>query len=277
MTLPAILGALRFARRFILVGDEQQLPPLVLNKEAAAQGLSDSLFSYLKRLDASSACISLTTQYRMNRWICNFSSKVFYDGRLIAAPPIAQRVLDVPKAGAWLTRESPAITRALQPGYPLVFVDVRDEDNPAPKSSSAEARAVRALVQGLLARGVAEGDIGIIAPYRAQVANIRRYLFSDDVESNWSALSSEIPMSIDTVDRFQGGERMVIIMSFATTNAPGASSQLYEFLTNPNRLNVALTRAQRKLLVVGNAAALRDLPYFSRLLTYCESMKTVIG
>lgn len=277
LTLPSILGALRFARRFILVGDEQQLPPLVLSKEAATQGLSDSLFSYLKRPGVGSACVSLTTQYRMNRWICNFSSKVFYEGRLIAAPSIAQRILDAPKTGAWLTVEPPAITRALQPGYPLVFVDVRDDDNTAPKSSSAEARAVRSLVQGLLARGVAERDIGIIAPYRAQVANIRRHLFSDDAGSDWAALSSETPMSIDTVDRFQGGERMVIIMSFATTSAPEANSQLYDFLTNPNRLNVALTRAQRKLIVVGNAAALRTLPYFSRLLTYCESMKTVIG
>jgi DNA replication ATP-dependent helicase Dna2 len=292
LTIPSILGALRFARRFILVGDEQQLPPLVLSKEAAAQGLSDSLFSYLKRLDvegainlaptqeqpgASSACVPLTTQYRMNRWICNFSSKVFYDSRLIAAASIAQRVLDAPKTVAWLTAESPAITRALQPGYPLVFVDVRDEDNSAPKSSSAEARIVRSLVQGLLARGIAEGDIGIIAPYRAQVANIRRHLFSDDVESDWSALSPETPMSVDTVDRFQGGERMVIIMSFATTTAPEAGSQLYDFLTNPNRLNVALTRAQRKLIVVGSASALRTLPYFNRLLAYCESMKTVIG
>jgi len=286
LTMPAILGALRFARRFILVGDEQQLPPLVLSKEAAAQGLSDSLFSYLKRLDseamparpdASSACVTLTTQYRMNRWICNFSSKVFYDGKLIAAPPIAQRVLDVPQTGAWLTREPPAIARALQPAYPLVFMDVRDDDNHAAKSSSVEARAVRSLVQGLLARGIAEGDIGIIAPYRAQVANIRRHLFSDDAVSDWAALLSETSMSIDTVDRFQGGERMVIIMSFATTTAPESASQLYDFLTNPNRLNVALTRAQRKLIVVGCAAALRNLPYFGRLLAYCESMKTVIS
>jgi DNA replication ATP-dependent helicase Dna2 len=303
LTIPAILGALRFAHRFILVGDEQQLPPLVLSKEAAAQGLSDSLFSYLKRLDSQDsqdtrkgmslpcasgrvgtspcgcpgACVSLTTQYRMNRWICNFSSKVFYDGRLIAAAPIAQRVLDAPKTGAWLTIEPPAITRALQPGYPLVFVDVQDEDNSAPKSSSAEARVVRSLVQSLLARGIVESDIGIIAPYRAQVANIRRHLLSDDVESNWSALSPETPMSVDTVDRFQGGERVVIIMSFATTTAPEAGSQLYDFLTNPNRLNVALTRAQRKLIVVGCAAALRNLPYFSRLLAYCESMKTIMS
>ncbi len=135
---------------------------------------------------------------------------------------------------------------------------------------------MRAVVQGLLTRGIGQQDIGIIAPFRAQVANIRRHLFSDDSASGWPALSSATLMSVDTVDRFQGGERMVIIMSFATARAPESSSPLWEFLTNPHRLNVALTRAQRKLIVVGCASALEGLPYFERLLKYCRSMQTVI-
>src|SRR6266480_2308717 len=93
LTVPAILGALRFAKRFILVGDEKQLPPLVLSKEAADKGLSESLFSKLKLLDNDytknhddtvSACVPLRTQYRMNKWISHFSSNVFYDKQLIA-------------------------------------------------------------------------------------------------------------------------------------------------------------------------------------------------
>src|SRR5207245_2950191 len=115
----------------------------------------------------------------------------------------------------------------------------------------------------------------LIAPFRAQVANLRHHLFSADTASGWRALSATTPMSIDTVDRFQGGERMVIIMSFAITQPP--TGELREFLTNPHRLNVALTRAQRKLIVVGCAPALEGLPYFSRLLTYCRSMGTVIS
>ncbi len=379
LTIPAILGALRFVKRFILVGDEQQLPPLVLSKEAAEQGLADSLFSYLKRLDeremfapvgagvdadvglgglpralvnvdadagmgdlsrpsatanvvadaglgglpralanvdvdadgkmgglprppatadvshitespggianvslATRSCVSLTTQYRMNRWICNFSSRVFYSGKLVADPAIANRVLNMPETGVGFDTEPSGITRALRPSHPLVFVDARDNVGaqfiaPTLKSSVAEALIVRALVQGLLMRGIGERDIGIIAPYRAQVANIRRHLFSDDPASDWRALSTDTPMSIDTVDRFQGGERMVIIMSFATSTAPEPAHQLYDFLTNPNRLNVALTRAQRKLIVVGNMAALCELPYYGRLIAYCESMGTVIG
>ncbi len=175
------------------------------------------------------------------------------------------------------THESAWVTQTLRPEYPLVFVNATDaNEHEGFKISHAEARAVRSVVQGLLARGIAESDIGIIAPYRAQVANIRRHLFSDSEQAHWLALSPSTPLSIDTVDRFQGGERSVIILSFATIQTPGATSPLREFLTNPNRLNVALTRAQRKLIVVGHASALEQLPYFERLLAYCRSMKTVV-
>ncbi|GAC1304798.1 MAG: DEAD/DEAH box helicase [Ktedonobacteraceae bacterium] len=292
LTIPAILGALRLAKRFILVGDEKQLPPLVLSKEAAEQGLADSLFSNLKRLDAdytkehsiaNSACVSLRVQYRMNRWISNFSSKVFYEDKLEAAPAVAKRVLEVTTHSSRSSHEADVMMQALQPAYPMVFLDVRGGGGSGgsgeavyegPKSSNAEARAVRKVVHGLLIRGILEKDIGIIAPYRAQVANLRRHLFVDDITSDWQALSSNTPMSIDTVDRFQGGERMVIIMSFATTKTP--ESPLREFLTNPHRLNVALTRAQRKLILVGCAPALEALPYFERLLKYCKSMNMVL-
>src|SRR3989440_1387137 len=290
LTIPAILGALRLAKRFILVGDEKQLPPLVLSKEAAEKGLADSLFSYLKHLDDDyvkehgeedrtiSACVSLRMQYRMNRWISNFSSKVFYEGKLEADPLVAKSLLEVATTGPWSATETPAILQALQPAYPLVFLDVRSaEESEGIKSSNAEARAVREVVKGLLARDIAQKDIGIIAPYRAQVANLRRRLFSDNEANGWQALSPDTPMSIDTVDRFQGGERVVIIMSFATPQTPGTESPLHEFLTKPNRLNVALTRAQRKLILVGSAPALEALPYFSRLLAYCRSMNTVIA
>jgi DNA replication ATP-dependent helicase Dna2 len=286
LTMPAILGPLRMARRFILVGDEKQLPPLVLSKEAGEQGLAESLFGYLKQLDGSqlkehpeaeSACVSLRIQYRMNRWISNFSSRVFYNGALTAAPAVAQRVLELAPVQVQSQAEPPALQQVLRPAYPLVFLDVRGEDAEAgPKSSNAEARAVRAVVQGLLARGIPLQEIGIIAPFRAQVANIRRHLFSDDSASGWQALPPATPISVDTVDRFQGGERMVIIMSFATSQTPDSTSPLREFLTNPNRLNVALTRAQRKLIVVGRASALERLAYFERLLKYCHSMQTVL-
>lgn len=288
LTIPAILGALRFARKFILVGDEKQLPPLVLNKEAAEQGLAISLFSYLKRLDEEytqdrpvsiSACVPLRVQYRMNRWIANFSSTVFYDRQLIAHSSIAHRRLTYTRKRT-PAGENEAITRALDPTRPLAFLDTYDAYNdvhPGSKQSNTEARAVRALVAGLLNRGIALHEIGIIAPYRAQVANIRRYLFSADEQYGWPGLALDAPISVDTVDRFQGGERSVIIISFATQQEPPTESPRREFLTNVHRLNVALTRAQCKLLLVGNVSALENLPIFSRLITYCRSMKTLMN
>jgi len=309
LTVPAILGALRFAKRFILVGDEKQLPPLVLSKEAAEAGLAESLFSFLKRVDDSymkehsevtSACVPLRVQYRMHRKISNFASENFYEGKLLPHASVADRVLrlgvnveandlgeqgdkaDQSAVGA-INRplrgdgESLSIVQAIHPTNQFVFLDVRSRgENGGPKISNAEARTVREVVAGLLARGIAEADIGIIAPYRAQVANLRRHLFSDDPTIGWKALSFNAPLCVDTVDRFQGGERLVIIMSFATSTPPEAESLQREFLTNPNRLNVALTRAQRKLILVGCAPALAELPIFQRLLAYCRRMQGVI-
>jgi DNA replication ATP-dependent helicase Dna2 len=296
LTVPAILGALRFARRFILVGDEKQLPPLVLSKEAAEQGLSVSLFNTLKQHDDDytqnhpmtiSASVHLRIQYRMNKWIANFSSTVFYDRQLVAHASVANRRLIFKKTQPQRDVEEDAIlSKVLDPTRPLVFLDVRASaqetevgalaSDTEPKVSNAEARAVRAIVGELLARGIDQQEIGIIAPYRAQVANIRRHLFSSDTSQGWQGLPSESPLSVDTVDRFQGGERTIIIMTFATSEEPAAESPRREFLINPNRLNVALTRAQRKLILVGSVPALENLPIFSRLITYCRSMNTLI-
>jgi DNA replication ATP-dependent helicase Dna2 len=284
LTVPAILGALRFAKRFILVGDEKQLPPLVLSKEAADTGLAESLFSILKRKDndytkgetqSVSSCVFLKVQYRMNKWISHFASRLFYDGQLIPHASVANSLLEVATVKPALRAETPSIVRAIDPLTPMIFLDVCGDHERA-KTSDAEAQAVREVVAGLLARGIAEHEIGIIAPYRAQVANLRRHLFSDDETIGWEALPFDTPLSVDTVDRFQGGERPVIIMSFATTTRLEADSQLRDHLTNPNRLNVALTRAQRKLILVGNASALAGLPVFERLLSYCRGMNTLI-
>ncbi|MBO0783483.1 MAG: AAA family ATPase, partial [Ktedonobacteraceae bacterium] len=289
LTIPAILGALRFAKRFILVGDEKQLPPLVLSKEAAESGLAESLFSRLKQLDEEfcqshpltiSACVSLRTQYRMNRHISHFSSTVFYEKRLLAHESVAHRRLALKNAVRvpGMQPEPLSILQAIKPTLPLVFLDVRagedEQSRQETKTSMAEARVVREIVGTLMRRGIAPQDIGIVAPYRAQVANIRRHLFSEHAASGWRALPVDTPLSVDTVDRFQGGERMVIIMSFATTTEPSGLQR--EFLVNPHRLNVALTRAQRKLIVVGCLPALQQLPIFSRLITYCRNLGTLL-
>jgi len=184
----------------------------VLSKEAADAGLAESLFSTLKRIDddytkdqsqAVSACVPLKVQYRMNKWISHFASRVFYDGQLIPNASIANRILEVPTLKSMLHVETPSIARAIDPLSPMVFLDVRSEHEKA-KISDVEARTVREVVAGLLARGMAQQEIGIIAPYRAQIANLRRHLFSNDATIGWQALPFDTPLSVDTVDRFQG-------------------------------------------------------------------------
>jgi DNA replication ATP-dependent helicase Dna2 len=288
LTVPAILGALRFAKRFILVGDEKQLPPLVLSKEAIEQGLADSLFGTLKHLDddymkfrpeAISACVPLRVQYRMNRMISDFASRTFYGDQLKPHNSVANAVLELVGSEMRFAEEVPSILRAIDPSHPMVFVDVRGELEGV-KTSNVEAYTVREVVAGLLVRGIAPKDIGIIAPYRAQVANLRRHLLDERERSRWLASAWNVDiteLSIDTVDRFQGGERKVIIISFATTTTPAVENQLREHLTNPNRLNVALTRAQQKLILVGCTPALERLPIFERLLAYCHEMQAVIA
>lgn len=284
LTVPALLGALRFAKRFILVGDEKQLPPLVLSEEAEKQGLGRSLFSILKELPQSTNhSVMLKTQYRMHRVISNFPSTVFYNGELVPDVSVASRQLALNEPTP-ITNTSnnategkinigeqakPAILQVIHPNSPLVFLNTRDATYTSQqKSSLAEAKAVQDIIEALLRRNVKAEDIGIVAPYRAQVALIRRLLaqkFSDELLDSTKL--------VNTVDRFQGGEREVIIISFATTHIP--TEKRLEFLTDPHRLNVALTRAKTKLILVGNVPALENLPIFSQLLRYCQSMKTV--
>lgn len=284
LTIPAILGALRFARRFILVGDEKQLPPLVLDKDAGEQGLAISLFERLKQEDAEagreiSACVALRVQYRMHETISTFASRTFYEGQLRAHYIVARRRLRLLRPAVNRAPVHPAVLQAVRADLPMTFLDVPavPESRTEIKMSSAEARVVREIVAALLARGVSEDEIGIIAPYRAQVANLRRHLFSDDAGSGWHALSPATPLTIDTVDRFQGGERPVIIISFATSVTPPAGSQLRDHLTNAHRLNVALTRAQRKLILTGHVGALAEMDLFQRLLAYCREQRSLFA
>jgi DNA replication ATP-dependent helicase Dna2 len=153
----------------------------------------------------------------------------------------------------------------LAPEHPVVFVDVSSQWEVLGKTSAAQAEVVRRLVLALRRRGVAAAEIGAIAPYRAQVAAIRQRL----------AARGEVEVAVDTVDRFQGGERQVILYSFggrvegvhATHHALGA-----DFLADPHRLNVALTRAQRKLILAGDRRWLETKPLIGRLISYCAQL-----
>jgi DNA replication ATP-dependent helicase Dna2 len=259
LTVPALLGALRFARRFVLIGDTHQLPPLARSEVAAERGLKRSLFETLWERWGDRAGVSLTRQYRMHPTICAFPSQTFYNGALVAAGAARTATLALD-----LGPGDPSAA-VLDPARPLVFVDVRLADGafePAGKASAAQAEVVRKLTLALRRAGVSAEEIGVIAPYRAQVAAIRRRL----------ARAGETQVTVDTVDRFQGAERRVILLSFGGTPVAGTRRGGHDFLADERRLNVALTRAQRKLILVGNRARLEGAPLLRDLIHHCEGL-----
>ncbi len=271
LTVPALVGALRFSPRFVLVGDERQLPPLVVSPEAAAGGLGRSLFADLLARWGETASVALTAQYRMHPTICAFPSREFYDSRLITAGHAREALLAV------AAEDRPPAP--FDPARPVVFLDVGPEEahngigvDPArapggEKASRAQAEVAARVVLGLRARGVAAERIGVVAPYRAQVAAIRQRL----------AAAGETTVVVDTVDRFQGGEREVVVLAFGPDPArvahpAGTLAAGAPFVADAHRLNVALTRAQRKLILIGDRAALARVPVLGRLVAHCGAL-----
>jgi DNA replication ATP-dependent helicase Dna2 len=235
LTEPGTFLAANLADRFVLVGDHQQLPPVV----RAENDLQESLFQRL--IEAyPEAGVMLDKQYRMSQRVQYFSSREFYDGALRPATGevAAQRLDDLPGVS---TDALPSELRD-----PVSFVDpdgVADGN-----TNSTEADRVAEVVASFRRAGVDPDDIGVIAPYRAQVAEISRRL--PDV-------------AVDTVDRFQGSSKEVIVISFVATE--DLTSPIFE---DSRRMNVALTRAKKALVLVGDRGALSTDPFYARMLEW---------
>jgi DNA replication ATP-dependent helicase Dna2 len=251
LTVPAILGILRWARKFVLVGDEQQLPPLVQHEPSRQAGLGESLFASLLAHAPAEAVVRLRKQYRMHEQIAAWPSQTFYGGELMPDASIARATLDIVPA---------AYHEALDPQRSLVWVDVPPRGDDPPKTSDAEAIVAVELARALAESGLDASEIGIIAPFRAQVARIRRLAGSLLAQG----------ATIDTVDRFQGGERRAIILSLVATVPLVPNGRHPAFLSDPRRLNVALTRARQKLIILGWRPALAEMPLLRSLAEHCE-------
>ncbi len=230
LTEPATLAAVNLASRFVLVGDHEQLPPV-----SAAE--APSLFERLAD-EHPNAAVTLRQQYRMAQRIQAFSSKEFYGGDLYPAnPEVARRSLDG-------IAEPPD-----EYADPVTFVRV--EGNATDNVNRAEASEIERIHAELVEAGVSADSIAVIAPFRAQVAEIAR------------RLPDETP--VDTVDRFQGSSEEVVLVSFVASD--NLDSPVFD---DPRRLNVALTRAKRALVLVGSPDALRTDPFCSRLLDWAR-------
>jgi DNA replication ATP-dependent helicase Dna2 len=261
ITEPMTLAAATLAERVVLVGDHRQLPPIVSHEAARSvflerndrlpasicaagvAGLDRSLF---ERLADRLPCVMLEEQYRMHRDLMAMPSRAFYDEKLRASDSIgAREPLEHHGSG------QDVLAEALDPEHPLVFVDVPSQTTT--RANEEEANAVVCAAARLLGGTERPPSIGVISPYRAQVQLIRHRLADELGEAATS-------IDVDTVERFQGGERDVILVSLVKTDHAG------DFLADARRLNVTLTRARSKMVIFGAHDCLVVNPLFRTLL-----------
>lgn len=225
----AIMPMLR-AQRWFFFGDRQQLPPVTMRPEG--DPAEDSVFS---KLVVRGDHTMLETTYRMNDPLVRWPSENFYQGRLKAHRNNA--------AHRFHLKSEPARPGLLGPEPAMVSVIVNHEGNRA--YSDEEADETAALISEMLAGGLAPEEIGVVVPFRAQAARIRSLLRFQ----RFANLPEIRNLTVDTVDRFQGQEREAMIVSFVASD-DDFLNRVGAFLINPQRLNVAVTRARTKVLLV---------------------------
>lgn len=249
---PSCLIPMVKGRKWVMAGDHKQLPPTVLSEKA--RPLEFTLFERFLLIYGDEIKSLLRVQYRMNGRIMAFPNEEFYDGLLTADGSVMRITLEdlgvsLPSGEEWLVR-------ALTPSKPIVFVDTlgkcpeRQRRGSTSRENPCEARIVKALVEGLLKMGVKKACIGVISPYDDQV-DLLKSLLPEDVE-------------VKTVDGYQGREKEVVVISFVRSNDRGDLG----FLEDLRRLNVAITRAKRKLVMVGDSKTLSSNPTYARLVGY---------
>ena len=252
-TEPACWIALARADRVLLAGDHCQLPPTVLSNEAVRAGFAVSLLERLVGRYGPTITHRLDVQYRMQQRIMGFSSREFYDGSLVADESVrTHRLCELPGVA-----ETPLTTA------PVTFIDtagasydeVKEPDGDS-RFNPQEAKLAAGKVRQLIEAGVSGEQIAVIAPYSAQVRRLRELL-------------RDVPgLEVDSVDGFQGREKEAVVLSFVRSNAEGEIG----FLADVRRTNVALTRARRGLIVIGDSATLSNLAFYARLVEYFEAI-----
>ncbi|KAL8854566.1 MAG: hypothetical protein Q9221_000601 [Calogaya cf. arnoldii] len=287
ITLPVCLGPIRMAKSFILVGDHNQLPPLVQNSEAREGGLDISLFKMLSDHQPSSV-VNLEHQYRMCEDIMLLSNTLIYNDRLKCGNnAVAQRSVRIPRMDALKqhhhtpsslmsanlnpktvclnpTRALCWIRDLLDPSTKACFVNTdnllplsRESETGSRIVNTCEATLCTQLVQSLLTTGVPATDIGVITLYRSQLALIKQNLrqYHPAVEMH-------------TADKFQGRDKEVIILSLVRSNE---SRNVGDLLKDWRRVNVAFTRARTKLLILGSKSTLNGNDLLERFVKLMDT------
>lgn len=268
--------AIQKADRVILAGDHRQLPPTIKSPAALSGGLDKTLMQTI--CENKPRCVSmLNVQYRMCDEIMQFPNREFYDGQLHSDPSVKYRgILDWDTAIEWIESETPL--ENLEPLESLENLDRLDHlESPGELLASdglsrinpAEAKQALQTLHDYIERIGRDRilherlDIGIISPYKGQVQLLRRMLRRD---SYWKPLRHLI--SVNTVDGFQGQERDIILISMVRQNEQGQVG----FLSDLRRMNVAITRARMKLIIIGHSPTLCHHPFYKRLKHYIDNI-----
>ena len=249
--------AIRKANRVVLAGDHCQLPPVITCYEALKGGLGRTLMQAI--VQNKPGCVSLLKiQYRMNDAIMRFSSDWFYHGELRSAPEVKCRsILDFDTPMVWINTE---MLDAEEEFVERSFGRVNKKEAEL-TLQHLETYLTKIGKQRILDERI---DIGIISPYQAQVQYLRKLLKATDFFAPYKHL-----ISVNTVDGFQGQERDVIIISLVRANEKGEIG----FLSDLRRMNVAITRARMKLIILGNAPTLTKHPFYKQLFEYISALE----
>lgn len=233
VTVPLALMAMRKGRRFVFVGDQKQLPPVMLSRSVLDK---DSMSAFAALLAHSrDHCIMLDETYRMNRWLTAWPSDAYYEKRLRSVGANRDRRLSL---GSVPERFAAVFAQ------PASGVFIPTSDRTSRTKSVRDAELVAALCAAGVAGGLAPHEIGIVTPYRAQGRAVRTLLTQ--------ALGPVAARAVvaDTVERMQGQERELVILSLASGDEVFLGA-VAEFFFQPQRLNVSITRAKSKLIVIG--------------------------
>jgi DNA replication ATP-dependent helicase Dna2 len=258
---PNLVGAMRLASRWILVGDHKQLPPIVIsdNSEILGKTLFESIAEHPDR--CKNLLVQLETQHRMPQALADFIGSTFYNNKLYTSNEVAKRNRSI----------ACNITR-FNTEHCITLIEVGSESKDTHfKQFAEEADWIADTIKELydhkwpIRNGSNKPTIGVIAPFRAQVALLRRTLekrFDGNIDHDfWNDV-------VDTVDRFQGDEREIIILSLCLSRDDAKVPRVYE---DGRRINVALSRAKCKLWVVGCINEMKNIPVLSAFRNYAEA------
>ena len=278
ITLPVCLGPIRMAKMFVLVGDHYQLPPLVQNKQAQEGGLDISLFKLLSDQHPESV-VNLEHQYRMCEDVMSLSNALIYDGRLkCGTAEVACRAVSFPNMAAMKQLHctpstlTPGQTQiclgsargrcwlreALDPLKHVIFLNTdlllpasREIVKGARITNPVEVAVTNQVVETLLTVGTPASDIGVVTLYRSQLALLKQSIrcHSSSGGSMDHGNTQAGMVEIHTADKFQGRDKEVVVLSLVRSND---ANNVGELLQDWRRVNVALTRAKTKLVIVGS-------------------------